>query len=65
MSISKSMFNLINYNNGEFKSSKQAAFLLSHCHEKGVFYSEGGNVYGNAYRHVEHMARKESTRSRR
>ncbi|PNX49426.1 MAG: hypothetical protein BV456_08955 [Thermoplasmata archaeon M8B2D] len=45
--ISKSFANLVNYNNGFFKSEKQSAFLLSQtdCN----VYTSCGNVYCNSF----------------
>lgn len=47
MSIDKSFYSLIKYNNGFFKSEKQAKFLLSHCEDN--LYSVSGLVYRNSY----------------
>lgn len=43
-----SFASLVKTNNGMFKSSKQAAFLLSQCQEASTFYASGA-VYNNGY----------------
>lgn len=45
MNIAKSFFSLVKYNNGMFKSEKQAAFLLSKVNaDTNEFYVEHGNA---------------------
>ena len=45
--LSKSFANLVNFNNGMFKSVKQADFLLSNTISN--IYTSCGNVYGNSF----------------
>lgn len=42
-----SFASLVKYNDGFFKSEKQASFLLSQCFG-GVYYAQG-NIYGNKF----------------
>ena len=47
MDISKSLFSLVKFNAGKFKSQKQADFLLSHFAD-GV-YASSGKIYNSSY----------------
>ena len=51
--LTKSFATLVKFNNGFFKSEKQANFLLSKC-ESNVFYGESSNVYNNITRNEYH-----------
>ena len=48
MNLEKSIFTLLKFNKGLFKSEKQGAFLTSAFAEIGNNF-EGGSVYGNSY----------------
>ena len=47
MSISQSLFSLVKFNAGKFKSRKQADFLLSHF-ANGV-YATSGKIYNSSF----------------
>jgi hypothetical protein len=47
--LDKSFASLVKYNNGLFKSEKQAKFLLSKCSEPNVYFTYPGEMYGNQY----------------
>lgn len=51
--LTKSFATLVKYNNGFFKSEKQARFLLAHC-INGIFYGESHNTYNNITRNEYH-----------
>lgn len=52
--LDKSIAQLVKYNNGKFKSEKQARLFHSKAVD-GVYYSNGGSVYGNSYRNEYHL----------
>jgi len=52
--LDKSIASLVKFNNGQFKSPKQAKLFLSKAVD-GVYYSSGGNMYGNSFRHAYHL----------
>jgi hypothetical protein len=49
--LDKSIASLVKFNNGQFKSEKQAKLFLSKAVD-GVYYSSGGSMYGNTFRHA-------------
>lgn len=49
--LDKSIASLVKYNNGQFKSDKQAKLFHSKAVD-GVYYSTGGSMYGNSFRHA-------------
>jgi len=52
--LDKSIASLVKYNNGQFKSEKQATLFHSKAVD-GVYYSSGGSMYGNSFRHAYHL----------
>jgi len=52
--LDKSIASLVKYNNGQFKSEKQAMLFHSKAVDD-VYYSSGGSMYGNSYRHAYHL----------
>ena len=56
MSISQSLFSLVKYNAGSFKSEKQADFLLSHFVDS--VYAETGKIYNSTYTWLFHANRQ-------
>lgn len=52
--LDKSIASLVKYNNGQFKSDKQAKLFHSKAVD-GVYYSSGGSMYGNTFRHAYHL----------
>lgn len=49
--LDKSIASLVKYNNGQFKSEKQANLFHSKAVD-GVYYSSGGSMYGNTFRNA-------------
>lgn len=52
--LDRSIASLVKYNNGQFKSEKQAKLFHSKAVD-GVYYSSGGSMYGNTFRHAYHL----------
>lgn len=52
--LDQSIAGLVKFNNGSFKSDKQAQLFLNKAID-GVYYTQGGSVHGNGFRHAYHI----------
>jgi hypothetical protein len=52
--LDKNIASLVKFNNGQFKSPRQAKLFLSKAVD-GVYYSSGGSMYSNRFRYAYHL----------